>query len=220
MLDTLAIGVGLYASTNIDDIFLTMAFFADRRLDRRAIVIGKFVGIGGLVFVSTIAAAVALVIPREWIALLGLVPLGLGIHQLWSHWRAGASDASSEGGDGIDSAPSALLPQVVSVAGVTAANGGDNLGVYVPVFAEDLSAIPAYLIVFVIMTFAWCLAGFLLVSHRLVASTMQRLAKALLPYVLVALGLWILSGARGLVMASDATEPAASAVAPADGSTN
>ncbi len=211
MIENLIIGVGLYASTNIDDIFLTMAFFADRRLDRRAVVAGKFVGIGGLVLASTIAAACALVVPSEWIALLGLVPLGLGIHQLWSSWRRGSSNESGDGGDGIDAPPATISAQVLSVAGVTAANGGDNLGVYVPVFAKDLSAIPAYLIVFVAMTIVWCVGGYLLVSHKLVASTMQRLSKVLLPYVLIALGIWILSGAIGLVLPSNEAESSISA---------
>ncbi len=210
MIENLAIGVGLYASTNIDDIFLTMAFFADPRLNRRAVVVGKFVGIGGLVVVSILAAACALIVPSEWIALLGLVPLGLGVHQLWSNWRRGAAGDSSDDGDGIGSTPAAMSAQVFSVAGVTAANGGDNLGVYVPVFAKNLSAIPAYLMVFVVMTIVWCVAGYLLVSHRLVASTMQRLAKSLLPYVLIALGFWILSGAVGLVWTSDETKSAVS----------
>lgn len=40
MLETLLIGVGLYATTNIDDMFLTMAFFSDPRLRRFAIVGG------------------------------------------------------------------------------------------------------------------------------------------------------------------------------------
>ncbi len=220
LVENLAVGVGLYASTNIDDIFLTMAFFADRRLDRRAVVAGKFVGIGGLVLVSTIAAACALVVPSEWIALLGLVPLWLGVHQLWGSWRKGSSTESGEDGDGIAAAPATMAAQVFSVAGVTAANGGDNLGVYVPVFAKDLSAIPAYLIVFVAMTIMWCVGGYLLVSHKLVASTMQRLSKVLLPYVLVALGIWILSGAVGLVLPSDEAESALSAPASTDAPTD
>lgn len=204
MLETLLVGVGLYASTNIDDIFLTMAFFADRRLGRSAVVVGKFAGIFALSLVSLAAAAFSLVVPAEYVALLGLVPLGLGIHRLWTSRK---DDAEGDGGgDGIEKAPSAFLAQVGSVAGVTAANGGDNLGVYVPVFARDLSVVPIYLAVFAAMTVVWCVGGYLLVSHRLVAGTMQRLARVLLPYVLILLGLWILSDAIPLVVPS--AEPA------------
>ena len=196
------LGVGLFASTNIDDIFLTMAFFADPRLRRSAIVVGKFVGIGALTLLSSIAAAGSLVVSPEWIALLGFVPLGLGLHALWMNRRPAVA---IDEGDGIEQAPRAFLAQVGAVAGVTAANGGDNLGVYIPVFAEDFSAIPVFVLVFALMTLLWCMAGHLLVSHPRLIGSMRSLSRRLLPYVLIVLGVWILSDAIGLVLpAADA----------------
>lgn len=198
------LGVGLFVSTNIDDIFLTMAFFANPRLRRSAIVVGKFVGMGSLTLVSTIAAAGSLVISAEWIALLGFVPLGLGLHALRMNRRA---RETRDDGDGIDQPPSAFLAQVTAVAGVTAANGGDNLGVYIPVFAEHFSAIPVFLLVFALMTVLWCVAGNMLVSHPRLIVPMRRLSKRLLPYILIVLGVWILSGAIGLVLPAAHTAP-------------
>lgn len=198
MLETVAVGIVLFASTNIDDIFLTMAFFADPRLDRRAVVAGKFLGIGAIVAVSTAAAACAMAVPPEWVALLGLAPLGLGLHRLWSAWRAPPGAADED--DGATAAAGSLVAQACSVAGVTAANGGDNLGVYVPVFTEQFQAIPVFTVIFAVMTGLWCVGGNLLVNHRLIAATMRRLAGRLLPWVLIVLGVCILAGARGLVM--------------------
>jgi cadmium resistance protein CadD (predicted permease) len=198
MLETVAVGIMLFATTNIDDIFLTMAFFADPRLDRRAVVAGKFLGIGVIVAASAAAAACAMAVPPEWVALLGLAPLGLGLHRLWSAWRALPGEADED--DGVPAAASSLVAQACSVAGVTAANGGDNLGVYVPVFTEQFQAIPTFAVIFAVMTGLWCIGGNLLVNHRLIASTMRRLAGRLLPWLLIVLGLCILAGARGLVM--------------------
>ena len=135
MLETLTIGAALFASTNIDDIFLLMAFFSDPRLDRRAVVAGQYAGIGALVAASVLAAACAVAVPGHWIALLGLAPLAIGLHRLWSSWRGG--EAANADDDAPRPAGSGFLPQVCSVAGVTAANGGDNIGVYVPVFPQD-----------------------------------------------------------------------------------
>jgi cadmium resistance protein CadD (predicted permease) len=198
MLETIVVGIMLFASTNIDDIFLTMAFFADPRLDRRAVVAGKFLGISLIVTVSIAAAACAMAVPPEWVALLGFAPLGLGLHRLWSAWRAPPGVTADE--DGIPAAAGSLVAQACSVAGVTAANGGDNLGVYVPVFSERFQVIPVFAVIFAVMTGLWCIGGNLLVNHRLVAATMRRLAGRLLPWVLIVLGLCILAGARGLVM--------------------
>jgi len=197
MLETVVVGIMLYATTNIDDVFLTMAFFADPRLDRRAVVAGKFLGIGGIVAVSIAAAACAMAVPPEWVALLGLAPLGLGLHRLWSAWRA--PPGLTDNDDGVPEAAGSLVAQICSVAGVTAANGGDNLGVYVPVFTEQFRAIPTFAVIFAIMTGLWCVGGNLLVNHRLIATTMRRLAGRLLPWVLIVLGISILAGARGLV---------------------
>jgi cadmium resistance protein CadD (predicted permease) len=198
MLETIVVGIMLFASTNIDDIFLTMAFFADPRLDRRAVVAGKFLGISLIVTVSIAAAACAMAVPPEWVALLGFAPLGLGLHRLWSAWRAPPGVTADE--EGMPAAAGSLVAQACSVAGVTAANGGDNLGVYVPVFSEQFQVIPVFAVIFAVMTGLWCIGGNLLVNHRLVAATMRRLAGRLLPWVLIVLGLCILSGARGLVM--------------------
>jgi cadmium resistance protein CadD (predicted permease) len=203
MLETIVVGIMLFVSTNVDDVFLTMAFFADPRLDPRAVVLGKYAGIAALVAASAAAAACALAVPHEWIAVLGLAPLGLGIHRLWSAWRtktgADAGDDEAGGGSETGVATGSLLGQAASVSVVTAANGGDNLGVYIPVFAENLATVPAYAAIFAVMTGLWCIVGRALVTHRLVAGTMRRLAGVLLPWVLIGLGLWILTDAIGLV---------------------
>jgi cadmium resistance protein CadD (predicted permease) len=197
MLESLLVGMVLFASTNIDDLFLTMAFFADPGLRPRAIVAGKYAGIAALVAASAAAAACALAVPAEWIALLGLAPLGLGIQRLVTAWRARSRPAA--GDDEAGAKGGSFLAQAASVAAITAANGGDNLGVYIPVFARDLGQIPAYAAIFAAMTALWCIAGRALVTHRLVAATMRRLAGVLLPWVLIALGLWILKDATSLV---------------------
>ena len=46
MLGVIGLGVVVFATTNIDDILLLAAFFSDRTLRPRAIVIGQFAGIG------------------------------------------------------------------------------------------------------------------------------------------------------------------------------
>ena len=117
MLETLTIGAALFASTNIDDVFLLMAFFSDPRLDRRAVVAGQYAGIGALVAASVLAAACAVAVAGHWIALLGLAPLAIGLHRLWSSWRGGEAAKADE--DAPRPAGSGFLPQVCSVAGVT-----------------------------------------------------------------------------------------------------
>ena len=56
------------------------------------------------------------------------------------------------------------------------------------------------MLVFALMTVLWCVAGNLLVSHPRLIGSMRGLSRRLLPYVLIVLGVWILSGAIGLVL--------------------
>jgi cadmium resistance protein CadD (predicted permease) len=191
-LTTLTLGVTMFVSTNIDDIFLLAAFFADPRLASRHIVAGQFLGIGLLVAVSAAAALAALVIPAHWIALLGVLPLALGLRLLWQLRRP--DDAEDE--------PTALAAgrsQVIAVAGVTIANGGDNLSIYIPVFANNVAAVPAYAAIFAVLTALWCVAGRALVNAPLAGAQIRKYGHVLLPAVLIGLGVWILRGAAPLL---------------------
>jgi len=196
LLSAAGIAVVVYASTNIDDLLILAVFFADPRVRIGAVIAGRFIGLAVLALVSAGAALLAMAVPGEWLALLGLVPLALGLRLLPALW-GGGNDA------GPDDAPAAprdgFFAQAFTVAGVTLANGGDNLGVYIPLFATAPQAIITYVLVFAVMTAAWCALGYLAVNNPLIGSQIRRHGHVLLPVVLIALGLYILSGAVALI---------------------
>ena len=186
----------VFVSTNIDDIFLLAAFFSDRKLTARSVVLGQCLGIAVLVAVSTVVAWLSMALPEGWISLLGLVPLYLGLKQVKSLWTA--ADESAED-DEIQlqeqQMARGLHSQMLGVAGVTIANGGDNLGVYIPMFANSLAAIPLFVAVFAVMTLLWCFLGHVLVNNQVFGHWIRRYGHKILPVVLILLGLDILSGA-------------------------
>jgi len=186
----------VFASTDIDDLVLLTAFFADARVRRGSIVAGQFLGIGSLLGASVLAAAASLAVPPHWPALLGVLPLGIGLWKLPELWRRGNGDDVEVVDAQRAGQPASAGAQALAVAAVTIANGGDNLGVYIPLFARDLSVLPIYLLVFALMTALWCWAGHSFVKHPTGAALMQRWGHAILPLVLIALGAWILWDAR------------------------
>jgi cadmium resistance protein CadD (predicted permease) len=192
-LTTMTVGVTMFVSTNIDDIFLLAAFFANPRLAPRHIVAGQFLGIALLVAMSTAAALAALVIPERWIALLGVIPLVLGLRLLWRLRRVDEDD------DDERPAVAAGRSHVIAVAGVTIANGGDNLSVYIPVFANDIAAVPGYAAIFALLTALWCVAAHALVHAPRAVAHLRRYGDVLLPAVLIGLGVWILRDAAPLL---------------------
>jgi cadmium resistance protein CadD (predicted permease) len=56
---------------------------------------------------------------------------------------------------------------MLTVAAVTFSNGGDNIGIYIPLFAKYSSAGEVVLItlIFMLMTAIWCIIAYYLVRH-------------------------------------------------------
>ena len=82
MLETIGIGIVVFVSAHIDDLFVIAAFFADKKLKRSWVVLGQVTGTAVLVAVSAAAAQLAVDMEEEWVALVGFVPLLLGVRKL------------------------------------------------------------------------------------------------------------------------------------------
>jgi cadmium resistance protein CadD (predicted permease) len=197
----LTLALVVFAATDVDDLFLLAAFFADDRLRPSAVVLGQYLGIGFLVVVSAAAAWVSLAVPEGYTALLGVIPLALGLIGLAGLRRTddGGDEIASELRRAEERVERRTHSQMLAVAGVTVANGGDNLGVYIPLFARDPGLIPLYALVFAALTGVWCFVGYRLVRNQLIGTQLRRYGHIALPIVLIGLGLWILAGARVLV---------------------
>jgi cadmium resistance protein CadD (predicted permease) len=200
ILVNIGIGIIVFVSTNIDDILLLSVFFADRQMSKYSIVIGQFLGIGLLVLGSAAAALLAIAIPEHWIAMLGLIPFALGVMKLFALRREGQSEVAQA--EEIQRDEQSLArqwhSQTIAVAGVTIANGGDNVGVYSPLFAKSPASIIVFASTFAAMTAVWCILGYYLVSNRLAGQFISRYAHRMLPFVLIGLGIYILAGALPL----------------------
>jgi cadmium resistance protein CadD (predicted permease) len=123
-------------------------------------------------------------LPTQAIPCLGLLPLQLGLRAAWQLVRSRGSD---------DNAPADQGLSLLQVAAVTFANGGDNIGVYVPVFVvAGTGGMLAYVAVFLVGVAVLCAVGWFLASRPPVARTLSRWGHVLLPVVLIAVGLLIL----------------------------
>ncbi len=183
--------VGLFAVTNVDDLLLLALFFArgaGRRHAARDVVLGQYLGFAAILLVAGAAAFGATFLPERAIPFLGLIPLALGIRAAVQAWRRRRDeDDEPDPGDGG--------PRPFEVAAVTFANGGDNLGVYVPVFATaGVGGMTTYVIVFLILVGVWLAAGRFFATRPLIARALGRRGHVVLPIVLIAIGLLILFG--------------------------
>ncbi|MEU3169138.1 cadmium resistance transporter [Streptosporangium sp. NPDC006930] len=193
--------VGLFAVTNIDDILILALFFAQGTGHRGAaarVVAGQYLGFLGILAVAVAAAFGATFLPEPVLPYLGLLPLALGIKAGRQAWKA---HRDGRNGAGQTAEEHAGGPKVLEVAAVTFANGGDNIGVYVPVFATaGIGSMAVYVTVFLALVAVWCVAGRFFATRPIVARALSRWGHILLPIVLVGVGLLILieGGAFGL----------------------
>lgn len=191
--------IGLFIATNIDDIIVLSLFFArgaGQRGTTARILVGQYLGFIGILGASVLVALGAgAFLPPEVIAYFGLIPLGLGLWAAWQAWRNRGAD------DDDEAKVEGKTVGVWTVAGVTFANGGDNIGVYVPVFLSvGPAAVVAYCIVFLALVAALVGLGKFVATRRPIAELLERWEHTLFPIVLIGLGIFILvsGGAFGL----------------------
>ncbi|GGO62353.1 cadmium resistance transporter [Microbacterium sp. NPDC077391] len=191
--------IGLFLATNIDDIIVLSLFFArgaGQRGTTTRILAGQYLGfvgiLGAAVLVSLGAGAF---LPPEVIPYFGLIPLALGLWAAWQAWRRRHDD------DDDEAKIEGKKVAVWAVAGVTFANGGDNIGVYVPVFLNvGPAAVVAYCVVFLALVAVLVIVAKFIATRRPVAEILERWEHVLFPLVLIGLGVFILisGGAFGL----------------------
>lgn len=76
---------------------------------------------------------------------------------------------------------------------VTFSNGGDNIGVYMPLFASlNLNELIFTIIIFLIMVVVWCYLVIFFVNNKLTGIIFRTYGNACFPYVLILLGIYII----------------------------
>jgi cadmium resistance protein CadD (predicted permease) len=166
-----------FVSTNLDDLFILTLFFGDKKNTPSNIYLGQFAGIIALVAVSMIGSVIGNFIDSRYVGLLGLFPIYLAIKQFVEIFRNQPQEDKPL--DGNTSAG------IITVATVTFANGGDNIGTYIPLFTSLTSYEKSLMVlVFLIMTFIWLTVAKYLTSHPLMAKTISKYGHIITPIVL------------------------------------
>ncbi|MFB2879156.1 cadmium resistance transporter [Floridanema aerugineum] len=199
----IAEGIIAFAATNIDDIIILLLLLSQvgENFRRRNIFIGQYLGFAILVAASLPGYFGGLVVKQEWIGLLGLLPIAIGIKQLIDREKDD-TQVQSVSNDFQQNLPSNSLiafifsifnPKTYQVAAITIANGGDNISIYIPLFAgQNLNDLLVILGVFFIMVGVWCGIAYSLTLHPNIAYLLSRYGKPIVPFVLIGLGLFIM----------------------------
>lgn len=141
-----------------------------------------------MIAISLIGSLIGLLIDHKYIGLLGLLPIYFGIRgiiRLAMHKEQKSMEAMNVN--------TTKANKTISVAAVTFANGGDNIGIYIPLFATLIMPKKVIMIsIFLVMVAVWCLAAKYLSKHKVVARTIDKYGHIITPVVLILLGIYIL----------------------------
>lgn len=180
-----------FAITNIDDLFILVTFFAEattgKTLTPFTIVAGQYVGFSIILAISMIGFGIAVVLPTEPIGFLGLLPILLGFWGLLELLiRTEEEEDEVEVGVGGWRA-------ISKVAAVTVVNGGDNMGTYIPLFAQaSIGDIAVYLTAYYVLLGVWCLVAWLVMQQKDVLRLAEKYASYVVPVLYMGLGVLIM----------------------------
>lgn len=177
-----------FIATNMDDMVINAFFFSsvNSEKDIRRIVFGKYIGTGILILLSMAAAFGLGFVTGKYVSYLGLIPIALGIAEIIRNRKCadGYGEKAKDKGSG---------KLVLTVAAVTIANGADNMGVYIPLFAGfSLYEYSVFLCVFALLTAFWCFMGYKAAKIPAFKDAMRKYKRVIVPAVYILLGLYIL----------------------------
>lgn len=225
MLSLALLAIAGYTATNIDNLFVLLAFLAEAGGERRRVIAGQYAGSLTLILGSMLLAALLKHLPVGYVGLLGILPVGVGLSKAWERFgpanaqqqettranreppasrEAAASPencaSSADPTHAANQARSATPPFARrgsswwAVACVAVANGSDNLAVYVPLYASHSHSEGAFIsLVFIVMIGLWCAGAVWLVEHPLLGAPIRRYGTALLPLILVGIGVSVIA---------------------------
>jgi cadmium resistance protein CadD (predicted permease) len=192
------LAIALFASTNVDDIFVLVGFFADPKFRTKDIITGQYAGITALFGLALLGSLLTLVISRSYIGLFGVVAIGVGTKRLFDVYRNRETTESR-----LEHPDAARPTQIATVALLTLANGADNIAIYMPAFAiRSPFEIGMFAVIFAVMTGLWCLFAHWIVHHPTFGNPIRRYGHRVAPLVLIAIGVSIMydAGSLGLLL--------------------
>ena len=185
MTATIFTAIATFISTNIDDIFMLMFLFAQTNApkDKWNIVIGQYLGASILLAASILGASGLSLIMENNARFLGIFPILIALKTLIEDKYSKSNEEKAK-----DKSPS-----ILAAAGLSIANGGDNIGILIPVFTRyGIKEISITLAVFMLLMGIWCFIGYKAACWPALRDFIRKYRSITVFTVLSVIGFWIL----------------------------
>jgi cadmium resistance protein CadD (predicted permease) len=175
-----------FAATNLDGLLVLVAVLARPGQRFPAVVGGAVLAASALLLLCALAGLAVQLASTAWIDYLGLLPIGYGLLLLD---RLGRMDDPADEVF-VGGGPSMTAP---AIGMLLLAGGADSVSVLVPLFAETktvLKPVIAIEVLAISVVGCWLARG--IVAHERVGRAIARMGPRLVPFVLIAVGIYIL----------------------------
>ncbi len=200
----IATGAAVALATTFDDNIYLTSFFGkiSRTFRPRHVVVGEFLGFTILVGISLVGFFAGMIVSDMWVGLLGVMPIMIGINQLMSK-DDDSNDVEEEvekihtevGRPRIKQSLWSTIrdPKTHRVTAVHISNGGNNIAVYIPLFASSSLPSLGVILTMCYMTVGfWCFCSYNLTRFPGISIIVARYGRKIAPFVLIYLGLSII----------------------------
>lgn len=84
LLSTIFVAVMAFVATNLDDLILLTAFFANNDYINLSVVLGQYLGVSLIIMICVLAYLFKFIIPPQYLGLFGILPISIGLKNLWN----------------------------------------------------------------------------------------------------------------------------------------
>jgi cadmium resistance transport/sequestration family protein len=202
LMSPILLGISAFIATNIDDILILMFLFSqiNSHLRYQHIITGQYLGFIVLVISSLPGLLGGLIIPPNWIGLLGLIPIAMGMSNLINQEDDDTQNMKVVPREYSDTNTSSIFnTQTYTVALITVANGSDNISVYIPMFASSsLNDVLIIIGIFFILIAVWCYLAYKLTLPSKISNFNHKKLNFILPFFLIFLGTFVVLKTQAL----------------------
>ena len=183
------VGAGAFIGTNLDNLLLLVAMYARYPQQSGTVVAGYVFGMVLICLIALLLGETGDYVPLDWLGLLGLVPMTMGILALWKLFRKSAAETTDSFAE-CDSRRTIFS----LLASTQLSNGADTIITFTILFAE--SGDPAdYLLVptFLAMIGVFSGLAYYSVKQAKLGRVLRRYGQYVTPFILILVGFYILS---------------------------
>lgn len=191
VISTFLSSAAAFVSTELDEFVLLLILFASCSTKKHKVFasIGKYFALALVTVGSAFFASYLTKIPGKYIGLLGLVPIGIGIKEIFEKKSSAESNELGEKSENFGRNLAVFATAVL----ISLGSSGDNFAVYIPFFTSLKSW--DFLIcgiVFFVFQLAMLILASLAIQIPVIQKIIKKIGHILIPVLLIALGIFIL----------------------------